>query len=241
MSVEITMPVYNEEVELEEHIMKLYEYCKVNLKTYQWHITIADNASTDHTPRIAEGLSKKYAEIDLLRLNQKGRGRAVKTAWLNSKADICCYMDIDLSTDLRHVPELIRAIEQGADIAIGSRLLSKSRVAGRTMVREFISRTLNIFITLLFQTKISDVQCGFKAVSRRVVIELLPHIEDNEWFLDSELLIVGQKSGYTIVEIPVIWRDSPGSTVRVIPTILGDLHGMLRILARRPWQAIKSS
>ncbi|KKS22956.1 MAG: Glycosyl transferase [Candidatus Roizmanbacteria bacterium GW2011_GWC2_41_7] len=238
MSVEITMPVYNEEAEIQEHIIKLYEYCKTNLKAYKWHITIADNASTDRTPNIGEKLSKKNAEIDLLKLTQKGRGRAVKTAWQNSRADICCYMDIDLSTDLRHLPSLVDAIVAGNDIAIGTRLAKKSIVIDRTLKREIISRSYNLMVKLLFLTKFSDAQCGFKAVSKQVVENLIPHIIDNEWFMDSELLIVGEKLGYAMHEVPVTWHDSPGSTVRVLPTAMGDMHGLLRLFVSRPWTTL---
>ncbi|MCR4263917.1 MAG: glycosyltransferase [Candidatus Roizmanbacteria bacterium] len=238
MSVEITMPVYNEEEELEEHITTLYDYCKVNLNVYTWHITIADNASTDHTSRIGEQLSKRYAEIDLLKLTQKGRGRAVKTAWQSSGADICCYMDIDLSTDLRHLPSLLNAIARGSDIAIGSRLRKNSVVIDRTIKREVISRSYNLMVKLLFQTKFSDAQCGFKAVSKRVVADLIPHIRDNDWFMDSELLIVGEKLGYVLYEVPVNWRDSPGSTVRVLPTAMGDIQGLRRLFITRPWTTL---
>lgn len=235
-SVEIAMPVYNEAVELEEHIEKLYQFCKNNLQQYVWHITIADNASTDQTPVIGERLSRNYQEIDLIRLTQKGRGRAVKLVWQNSRSDICCYMDIDLSTELKHLPELINAINQGYDIAIGSRLLAKSQVINRTIQREFISRSLNIMVKLLFQTSFSDVQCGFKAVSRRTVDNLIPHIKDTAWFMDTELLIMGEKAGCRIYEVPVTWHDNPGSTVRVLPTVIGDLTGLMRLFFTRPWR-----
>lgn len=239
LSVEITMPVYNEEVELGAHIAKLYEYCRKHLGVYNWHITIADNASTDNTADIARQLSKKHHEIGVLTLTRKGRGRAVKKAWHESGADICVYMDIDLSTDLRHLPTLIKAIADGADIAIGTRLQKKSSVIDRTIKREIISRTYNLMVKLLFQTKFSDAQCGFKAVSKRVVNQLIPHIIDNEWFMDSELLIVGEKLGYPMSEVPVIWRDSPGSTVRVLPTAMGDVHGLWRLLITRPWETLE--
>lgn len=239
LMVEIVIPVYNEEVELKEHVLKLYQFCKENLDAYNWHITIADNASTDTTPRIGERLAKEHTEIAILRLNQKGRGRAVKTAWRKSEADICCYMDIDLSTDLKHVPELISAVENGSDIAIGSRLLPQSKVSNRTLLRELISRSLNMLVKLIFFVSISDLQCGFKAVSRNTVTKLIPYIEDNDWFMDSELLIVGEKSRYIITQIPVVWRDNPGSTVRVLPTVIGDTKGLLRLLMQQPWKKLQ--
>jgi len=237
LKVEITVPVYNEEKELEEHATILSDYCKKNLSKYDWHITIADNASSDNTPVIAATLAKKNERISLLRLEQKGRGRAVKRAWSNSHADFCVYMDLDLSTDLAHLPALLKALENGYDIAIGSRLAKGAKVEGRTMIREITSRTLNfIFIQAFFNTHFTDAQCGFKAVSKKVVEKLIPKIQDNSWFFDGELLIVGEKSGYKIYEEPVHWIDNPGSTVRLVTTIYGDIKAMSRLLVTKPWK-----
>ena len=234
--VEITIPVYNEQEELEKHIEILYDYCLKHLGSYDWHITIADNASKDNTPIIAATLAKKYPEVSLFRLEQKGRGRAIKRVWSQNQADFSSYMDLDLSTDLAHLPKLLEALEKGYDIAIGSRLAKGARVEGRTLIREITSRTLNFFfIQLFFQTHFTDAQCGFKAVSKKVVEELIPRIEDNGWFFDGELLIVGEKMGYKIHEEPVHWVDNPGSTVRLVSTIAGDLEVMWRLLSKKPW------
>lgn len=234
--VEIVLPVYNEENELEEHTLRLRDFLKRTLTDFSWRITIADNASTDKTPQIAGGLSKKYPEINFLRLEEKGRGRAVKRAWEASGADIVAYMDIDLSTDLKHLPPLVKSLMNGYDIAIGSRLLPQSVVKGRTFKREIISRCYNLLIRFLFWIKFSDAQCGFKAITKRVIKDLIPKIQDNEWFFDSELLIVGEKLGYKIYEEPVTWVDNPGSTVRVLGTIKGDIKGLWRLFWQRPWR-----
>lgn len=238
--VEITIPVYNEEEELERHIMLLAKFCEKHLAEYDWHITIADNASSDSTAEIAVKLAKSNPRIELLHLDQKGRGRAVKLAWERSKAEYNAYMDLDLSTDLQHLPRIIAALKDGYDIAIGSRLAKGSKVEGRSVLREITSRTLNFFfIQLFFQTHFTDAQCGFKAVTKKVVEELIPSIQDNGWFFDGELLIVGEKSGFKIYEEPVHWIDNPGSTVRLLSTISGDLEVMWRLLTKRPWKRIK--
>ena len=231
----IVVPVYNEEKELEVNILKLKSFLE-QVKELEWHIVIADNASTDKTPEIGRKLATQYKEISFFRLEEKGRGRAVKKAWQEFEADIFVYMDIDLSTDLKHLPALINAIEAGFDITIGSRLLPASKVIGRTFKREILSRGYNLLIKALFGTHFSDAQCGFKAVSHKVVKELLPKIADNKWFFDSELLIVGEKSGFKIYEEPVTWVDNPGSTVRVLKTVTGDLKGLLRLFLSRPWR-----
>ncbi len=236
-SVEITVPVYNEEKELEKNITTLLEFCKKNLKEYDWHITIADNASTDNTPIIASSIEKKNPRISHFRLEQKGRGRAVKRAWVESGKDLCVYMDMDLSTDLIHLPNIIRKLETGYDIAIGSRLAKGARVEGRTFIRELTSRVLNFFfIRFFFQTHFTDAQCGFKGVTKEVVEALIPKVKDNEWFFDGELLIIAEKSGYRIYEEPVHWVDNPGSTVRLISTIWGDLMSIKRLLQTQPWK-----
>src|SRR6185437_2424468 len=211
-----------------------------NVSKYDWHITIADNASIDNTPVIAATLAKKNHRITLLRLEQKGRGRAVKRSWSSSHADYCVYMDLDLSTDLIHLPALLKALQNGYDIAIGSRLAKGAKVEGRTMIREITSRALNFFfIQIFFNTHFTDAQCGFKAVTKKVVENLIPKILDNNWFFDGELLIVGEKSGYKIYEEPVHWVDNPGSTVRLIATISGDMRAMMRLLTTKPWMSIK--
>ncbi len=241
-TLEITVPVYNEEVELEKHILKLYEFCKESLTEYDWHITIADNASSDNTPIIGANLNKRYPEISLFRLEEKGRGRAVKRAWSKSESDFCCYMDLDLSTDLKHLPNIIKSLENGYDIAIGSRLAKGAVVEGRTPLREFTSRTLNFFfIKFWFRTNFTDAQCGFKAVTKRVVEELIPYIKDNGWFFDGELLIIGEKAGYKIYEEPVHWVDNPGSTVRLVSTISGDILVMWRLFKTRPWRKLRKN
>lgn len=237
-TVEITIPVYNEEAELEKHIEILAAFCKKNLTSYDWHITIADNASNDNTPVIGATLAKKNPHISLFRLEEKGRGRAVKRVWSASLADLCVYMDLDLSTDLNHLPHILDALQNGYDIAIGSRLKKGAKVEGRTLLREIISRSLNFFfIQLFFHTHFTDAQCGFKGVTKDTVDTLIPKILDNGWFFDGELLIVGEKMGYKIYEEPVHWIDNPGSTVRLYSTITGDIAVMSRLLRTKPWKS----
>lgn len=239
-NLEITVPVFNEEKELEDHILKLYDFCSENLKNYNWSITIADNASNDNTPIIGKKLFQKSPKLVYLRLDQKGRGRAVKQAWTDSGSDVCLYMDLDLSTDLKHLPKVVSALENGYDIAIGSRLAKGAHVEGRTFLREFISRTLNFFfIQFFFHTHFTDAQCGFKGVTKKVVDELIPKILDNDWFFDGELLIVAEKSNYKIYEEPVHWIDNPGSTVRLYSTIIGDLKVIFRLLKTKPWKNVR--
>lgn len=238
-TVDIIIPVYNEQEDLESSVLKLKSFCEKNLKNWNWQIIIADNASKDNTLKIAKELSKEYRNVGFIHLQEKGRGRAIKKAWTESRADFVSYMDVDLSTDLKHFPSLIKSLAKGYDIAIGSRLLKESKVVGRTLKREIISRCYNLLIKIFFWVNFSDAQCGFKAVTHEVVNKLIPNIEDNEWFFDSEMLIVGEKSGFKIYEEPVLWEDNPGSTVRVMKTASGDLKGLWRLFWTQPWRKLK--
>lgn len=237
-SVNIVLPVYNEEKELSQSVKTLYGFLTNNIHDFTWHITIVDNASRDETYTIAKKLALKHKEVTAIHLDLKGRGRAVKHAWRKRNFDILAYMDIDLSSDLKHLEALVHSLGRGYDIAIGTRNSYGSRVYKRTLLRTITSKVYILLIKMLFFVNFSDAQCGFKAVTRRVVDELLPHIKDNEWFFDSELLIVGEKSGLRIYEEPVTWIDNPGSTVRVLKTAFGDIRGLWRLFRKKPWRNI---
>jgi len=236
---DIVVPVYNEEKELEENITKLHSFLKDNFLSTLWHIVIVDNASNDRSLSIAKKLSKRLDNVSFIHLNKKGRGRAVRKVWLESKADIVAYTDIDLSTDLNSLNPMVKKLLDGYDIAIGSRLLSDSVVTNRSFLREIISRMYNVLLKIFFQVRFSDAQCGFKVIKRKVFQSLSSYIENNEWFFDTELLVIAEKIGFKIYEHPVKWQDNPGSTVRVLPTILEDLNGVLRMFAKRPWRSKK--
>ena len=237
-TLDIVIPVYNEEDELESHTETLIGFLKSYLTDFDWTITIVDNASVDKTLAIARRLAKKYQTVRAFHLDQKGRGRAVKKAWLEIDADVHCYMDVDLSTDLKHIPALVRSLLRGYDIAIGTRNARSSRVYGRGWLRTLTSKTYITLIRLAFLVRFTDAQCGFKAITNQAAKSLLPHIRDNAWFFDSELLIIAEKLGYRIYEEGVTWIDNPGSTVRVVKTAQGDLEGLWRLFKTRPWRKL---
>jgi len=237
-SVEIAIPVYNEERELAESIATLRRFLQQNLTDFNWKITIADNASTDKTWEIAQDLAKNFPEVGAVHLPEKGRGRAVKRVWQQSKSEIVAYMDVDLSTDLKHFPPLVRSLTRGYDLAIGSRNTRGARVYGRNLLRTVTSKGYILLIKLFFWINFSDAQCGFKAMRGEVAQKLLKDVIDNEWFFDTELLVVAEKAGYRIYEEPVTWIDNPGSTVRVLKTAMGDLRGLWRLFWTRPWKKV---
>ena len=226
-TVDISIPVYNEEDVLPCTIASLTEFLDSNLSN-PWQVTIADNASTDSTQAVSEMLARQHPGINYLRIPQKGRGRALRTAWLDSVADIVSYMDADLSTDLSHFPQLIAALESGSHIAVGSRLSKDSQVI-RGFKREFISRGYNLLINSMFFTGLPDAQCGFKALTRATAEAIVPSIKNNNWFFDTEMLVIAAKRGFNIASVPVKWTDDPTSTVNVVSTAQEDLKGLLRL------------
>ena len=226
-TLDIVIPVYNEEKDLPRSIDVLTKYLRDGLEN-PWTIVIADNGSTDNTLSVGEMLSNRYTGVTVVHIPQRGRGRALKQVWLESTGDIVSYMDVDLSTDLFHLPELVKAIEDGADIAIGSRLARGARVT-RSLKREFISRCYSALIRLMFFTPFRDAQCGFKALRRSAVRAIVPAVKDNGWFFDTELLVIAAARGFRIKETPVHWVDDPDSRVKIVRTAWEDIKGLLRL------------
>jgi glycosyltransferase involved in cell wall biosynthesis len=230
-TLDVVIPVYNEEVDLESSVSRLREYLGQNLP-YAWRVVIADNASTDRTPELGKELAQRWpGQVTYLRLPQKGRGRALRRAWLESSADVVCYMDVDLSTDLRHIGPLVEPLMKGVmHVAVGSRLMRGSQVINRTPLREFTSRVYNLLIGVMFPGRsFKDAQCGFKALTRQAVQELVPQIKDEAWFFDTELLLRAEKAKYRIHQVPVRWVDDPASTVNVANTAWKDIQGLVRV------------
>ena len=230
LKLDVVIPGLNEESGLEQTVRTLSEFMPERMSSYDWRIVIADNGSTDATPDIGRRLASESPRVQYLRLEQRGRGRALKHAWSQSDADVMAYMDMDLSTDLTHIPPLVSAIaKDGHDVAIGSRLKRGAQVVGRSPKREFISRSYSLIFRTMFLTGFQDAQCGFKAVGRRVVEQVLPLVKDTGWFFDTELLVLCEKNGYSVRELPVRWVDDPDSRVRIVSTAYEDLKGLARL------------
>jgi putative flippase GtrA len=226
--VEIVVPVYNEERVLAASVHQLHDYLKQTFP-YHYRITIVDNASTDSTWAQARALAEELPEVRAVHLEQKGRGRALRRAWGQSDADVVAYMDVDLSTSLDAFLPLVAPLISGhSDLAIGSRLSRGAKVV-RGPKREVISRCYNMLLRTALAAKFSDAQCGFKAARTEIVQALLPEVEDEEWFFDTELLLLAERNGLRIHEVPVDWVDDPDSRVDVVQTALDDLRGMARV------------
>ena len=227
--VDAVVPVYNEEQDLESKVLTLRQYLSDHV-SYDWRIVVANNASTDRTLEIATGLAERYpGQIKVIHLDQKGRGRALRKAWTESDAAVVSYMDLDLSTDLSAFVPLVDSLLSGEyDVAIGTRLKKGAQVQ-RGLKREIISRTYNLMIKALFWSRFSDAQCGFKGATRRAVRDIVPLIKDQAWFFDTELLLLAERMGYKIYEVPVKWHDDPGSTVKIAKTAWEDIKGLVRV------------
>ena len=242
--LDVVVPVYNEQDDLDRSIRRLHAYLTGTFP-YRFRITIADNASTDATADIARALAAGLDGVEAVHLDEKGRGRALRAVWSASDAPVLAYMDVDLSTDLAALLPLVAPLVSGhSDIAIGTRLSRGSRVV-RGAKREVISRCYNLLLRGTLAARFSDAQCGFKAIRRDVAAQLLPLVEDTGWFFDTELLVLAERAGLRIHEVPVDWVDDPDSRVDIVATALADLRGVLRLgrglaTGRIPLEALRT-
>jgi putative flippase GtrA len=231
VDVEIVVPVYNEAAHLEHSIVTLRTFLDETFP-FSALVTIVDNGSTDGTALVAEHLAASLPGVAARSLSRKGRGYALRTAWWDSTARVVAYMDVDLSTSLTALLPLVAPLLSGhGEVSIGTRLAHGARVV-RGPKRELISRTYNLMLRVLLRSRISDAQCGFKALTRQAAHDILPLVDDNEWFFDTELLVTAERLGLRVSEVPVDWVDDPDSRVDVVSTAAADLRGMWRLAGR---------
>jgi glycosyltransferase involved in cell wall biosynthesis len=232
-SVDITIPVLNEQRAIETTLTTLASYLSAECP-YDWSITVVDNGSTDRTWQLANSFAAANAHTRVVRLDRPGRGGALKEAWSTSSADVVAYMDVDLSTELESLRPLLEPIVKGeADVSIGSRL-APGAIIERSVQREIISRIYNMIARRFLRYEVRDAQCGFKAVRASVARDLIPRIEDDGWFFDTELLVLAWRDGLRINEIPVRWVEDDDSRVQIIRTALDDLRGIWRLSRTGP-------
>lgn len=245
VDVDIVIPAYNEAEELAASVTTLMAYLeggappvpgapRHNPDAWTWNVVIAENGSTDDTWQIAQDLSALYpGRVRALRMGCKGRGYALKTTWLASEARVVAYMDVDLSTGIEYTDALVTPLLSGkADVAIGSRLAKGAQVE-RSLKREFISRTYNRMLAAWLHASFTDAQCGFKAMTREAARQILPLVEDDGWFFDTEMLALAQEKGYALSEVPVRWVEDAGTTVDIADTARKDIAGMRRVRRQR--------
>jgi putative flippase GtrA len=226
--LDVVVPVHNEETDLEPCLRRLHAH--LSALPFPFRITVAENASTDGTVAVATRVAAELPGVELVVVPVAGRGRALRTAWLRSDAPVLVYMDVDLSTDLAALLPLVAPLISGhSDLAIGTRLSKSSRVI-RGAKREVISRSYNLLLRRTLAISLSDAQCGFKAIRADVARRLLPLVEDSGWFFDTELLVLAERAGLRIHEVPVDWIDDPDSRVDIVATARADLAGIVRML-----------
>ena len=226
--LDVVVPVHNEAHVLADSIDRLHTYLSASFP-FTWRITVADNASTDATLQVATELTVSHPGVRVLHLDRKGRGRALRHAWSTNDATVCAYMDVDLSTGLDALLPLVAPLITGhSDLAIGSRLAPGATVA-RGPKREIISRSYNVILRTVFAVRFRDAQCGFKAIRTDIAAMLLPVVDDDGWFFDTELLLLAEHNGLRVHEVPVDWIDDPDSRVNVTRTAQDDLKGVWRV------------
>jgi putative flippase GtrA len=227
--LDLVVPVHNEEAGLESSLRRLHDYLTRSFP-FTFRITVAENASTDRTVEVGRRLAAELPGVEMMVLPEAGRGRALRAAWLASDAAVLAYMDVDLSTDLAALLPLVAPLVSGhSDLAIGSRLSPSSRVV-RGAKRELISRSYNLLLRGTLRTSLPDAQCGFKAIRADVAQRVLPLVEDDGWFFDTELLFLAERIGLRIHQVPVDWVDDPDTRVNIVRTARADLAGIVRLL-----------
>ncbi|OQX85256.1 MAG: hypothetical protein B6D55_07655 [Candidatus Omnitrophica bacterium 4484_70.2] len=226
MKLEIVLPVYNEEEILEKNVIRVKNFLKKH--NFRFTISIVDNGSTDNTYKIAKNLADKNNNVFAFKLKKKGRGRALKFRVTSSSCAILGYMDIDLSADLYDFLMLYKEIQNGYDIVIGSRLLPASSVR-RSILRELLSRVYNKMVRRILSLPFFDYQCGFKLFRRENIAPLIPLIKNNNWFFDTELIFYAYRKNLKIREIPIRWKERKYGKVKLFPTIIGDIKGIMRL------------
>ena len=226
--LEVVVPVYNEEHVVEASVRGIHAYLQ-NCLPYTATITVVDNASTDRTFDVAHWLAYELEGVNVMRLRDKGRGRALRSAWIGSNARVVAYMDVDLSTDLTALQPLVEPLLEGSsDLGVGSRLAPGAKVE-RSRTREVISRSYNFVVRRVLHSRVTDAQCGFKAARRETIQALLPLVENENWFFDTELIHAAERSHMRIHEVPVEWTEDSDSRVRLFATAIEDLRGIARL------------
>jgi glycosyltransferase involved in cell wall biosynthesis len=231
--LDIVIPVHNEVHAIVPSVRRLHAYLSAGLPS-SFRITVVDNGSVDGTWTMIRRLHQELDGLAALRLAEKGRGRALRAGWSASNARVLAYCDVDLSTDLGAVLPLLAPLLSGhSDLAIGSRLARGARIV-RGRRRDLISRCYNVILRSTLRAHFSDAQCGFKAITADAAQLLLPMVADNGWFFDTELLVLAERAGLRIYEVPVDWIDDPDSRVDVVNTALRDVVGIARLCRTLP-------
>jgi len=214
VKLSLLIPIYNESERIRPNIDRVLEYLKTNFRDFE--LVIVDDGSTDGSQAGIRDIAKDNAHVHLHHYqNGPSRRENLAESMKRSRGEVIAFMDLDLSSNLETFKELTDSIEKGSDIAIGSRY--KGIAAERSIGRLVISVLYNFFVKTMFNSKIKDHQCGFKAFKRDAAQKLVEECGydtsfERGWAWDAEMLIRAQRHGMSIAEIPIKWRDSGKSS-----------------------------
>ncbi|MCW3140831.1 MAG: glycosyltransferase family 2 protein [Methanophagales archaeon] len=214
IEISVVLPAHNEAERIEDAVNQTRKALAEFASSFE--IIIAEDGSTDGTAEIASRIEAENSFVKHIHSEERlGRGKALSRAFKLATGEILAYLDVDLSTDMKHLKELINAIkEEHYDFATGSRMLKGSEVK-RSFKRAALSKVFNFLVRKILRSKISDHQCGFKSFRKETLIPLLNEITDEHWFWDTEMLVRAQRNSYKIKEIPVRWEDKGGAGTKV--------------------------
>ena len=231
MMLTIIFPVLNERLRLEKGIIRTVEYLdKIGFSDYE--ILIVDNGSEDETPQIADKLCRRYSRVKYERIPVRGVGAAFRRGVKLSRGDIVGYMDIDLSTNIKHLGEAIEIFKERPEIAYinGSRFAKASDTRGRKWYRKITSQGLLILLKVFLGMKSTDAICGFTFVRKKTAVSLIKGCSrDNGWFYMIEFLLRAEKRGVRILDYPVEWEEDYNTTVKLFRTIFNYLKQIARL------------
>lgn len=225
----IIVPVFNEEVRIKKNLEKIYTY--FSGQKYSWEMLIVDDGSVDKTPRIIKDFARRRGGVRVFRLPiNQGKGGAVRKGVEEAKGEIAFFTDVDLSTPIEEIEKLLRWIDKGYDIVMGSRRMHSSRIIkSPESYRVFLGRIFYRMVNLLFLPGIHDTNCGFKAYRTSLAKKIFAKQTVTRWGFDAEILYIAQKRGAKIKEIAVPWTHYGGSKVRVVHAVLNTLFEVARI------------
>lgn len=231
MMLTIIFPVLNERLRLESGITRTVEYL-AGIGFSDYEILIVDNGSEDETPEIAAALCEKYNSVKYERIAVRGVGAAFRRGVELSSGEIVGYMDIDLSTDIKHLGEAIEIFRTRPEVAYinGSRFARESHTRGRKWYRKITSQGLLILLKLFLRMKSTDAICGFTFVRRETALSLVEGCsEDNGWFYMIEFLLRAEKRGVNVLDYPVEWQEDYNTTVKIFRTVCNYLVQIVRL------------
>lgn len=231
MMITIIFPVLNERLRLENGIRRTVDYLD-RIRFTDYEIIIVDNGSQDETPQIGEALCREFPRVRYERIEERGVGAAFRRGVKLSRGEIVGYMDIDLSTNIRHLGETIQIIRTRpeVDYVNGSRFANESETRGRKWYRRLTSKGLLILLKTLLGMKSTDAVCGFTFVRRKTAVKLIKRCtRENGWFFMIEFLLRAEKTGVMVLDYPVDWQEDYNTTVKVFKTIWNYLVQISRL------------